>query len=400
MTDKALVSVASCDHLSDDSEVIAAVADVLERLRSRLTWLSTAQRIMIKTNVGYGDFTKHHGRYVAITDPAVVEGVIAFIRRRSEADILVAGGPSMGDTITYLGTAGYPERLAPYGVRLVDLNRPPYAEYAVPDGGTIFRSYTLSAEFQMVDAVIAVAKLKAHKSTGVTATLKNLFGAAPTSIYGNPRRYLHAPVRLPRSVVDLSLTLKPVLGVIDALVASDKREWSGTPVETDLILAGNNLVATDATAMRFMGFDPGSTYPQAPYVFDQNPILLANQAGLGPIGVEEISVDGIQPQGLIDFSVERGWPPDVIEALHRSTAEQALMYQQQREHIRAQYEGQYVCISDGEVIWNAASLDNLGSRADMARRLGSASDALFLKLVGPASDDPEHYAMYQDYLGD
>ena len=400
MTDKALVSVASCDHLSDDSEVIATVADVLERLRSRLTWLSTAQRIMIKTNVGYGDFSKHHGRYVAITDPAVVAGVVAFIRRYSEADILVGGAPSLGDTIDYLDTAGYSQRLAPYGVRLVDLNQPPYAEYGVPGGGTIFRSYTLSAELQKVDAVVSVAKLKAHRSTGVTATLKNLFGMTPVSIYGNPRRYLHAPVRLPRAVVDLSLTLKPVLGVIDALVASDRREWSGTPVETDLILAGDNLVATDATAMRFVGFDPADTYPHPSYVLDHSPVLLAAEAGLGPIAVEQISVDGVQPLRLLDFSVERGWSLDVIEALHRSTAEQALTYQQQRERIRDQYEGQYICMANGEVIWSAASLDSLGSRADMARRLGSAAGALFLKLVGPASEDPEHYAPYQDYLGD
>jgi uncharacterized protein (DUF362 family) len=323
---------------------------------------------------------------------------VAFLRRHTLADIVVAGATSLGDSVDYLERAGYREKLAPYNVRLMDLNRPPFAKYDVPQAGTIFREYTLSAELMAVDALVSVAKLKAHLSTGVTATMKNLFGIAPVSIYGNPRRYLHAPVRLPRALVDLSLILKPVLGVIDALISSDQREWRGTPVESNLLLAGDNLVATDATAARFMGFHPRDTYPHAPYVFDHNPLLLASEAGVGPVDTDAISVDGLQPHQLFDFSVERKWPPETIEMLHRSTSEQALLYCEQRERFRTEHEGKYVCIADGEVIWSEDSLDGLGSRAEIARRLASPESGLFLKKVGAEADDPEHYEPYREYL--
>ena len=71
--DSPLVRAAFCDHRAADANIVAAVIKLLEGLRSRLVWLPTARRIMIKTNLGFRDFRRHHGRYVAITEPAVVE---------------------------------------------------------------------------------------------------------------------------------------------------------------------------------------------------------------------------------------------------------------------------------------------------------------------------------------
>jgi uncharacterized protein (DUF362 family) len=393
-----LVRTVFCDHRADDVQIVATVEDLLEGLRPRLAWLNTARRILVKTNIGYNDFRQHHGRYVAITEPAVVEGVVAFLRRHSAAEICVAEAATEADVLDYFHRAGYLQRLAPYDVQLVDLNRPPFAEYAVPQGGTIFRSYTLSAEFQAVDAVISVAKLKSHLSTGATATLKNFFAVPPVSIYGDPRRYLHAAVRLPRTVVDMTLVLKPVLGVIDALVCADQQEWYGPPVETNLLLAGDDLVATDATAMRFMGIDPSDNYPHPPYLFDDNPVLLAAGVGLGTLKAEEITIEGPEPRPLFPFAAKRHWQPEVVEALRRSTAEQALLYDQQRERFRSGYEGKHVYIARGEVVWSGDSLNGLPTRGELARKLGDAVSGLFLKRVGPASEDPEIYERYREVL--
>lgn len=398
MTDKPVVRTTCCSHRADDAEVVKAVVDLLNGLRPRLSWLSTARSIMVKTNIGATDFRQHHGRPIAITDPAVVEGVVAFLRQHTDAAILVAEASTGEDTMTVFDLLGYPQRLAEYDVRMVDLNRPPFAEYTVPQGGTIFRSYTLSAEFQSVDAFISVSKLKSHLSTGATVTLKNLFGIPPVPVYGNPRRYVHAFVRLPRTVVDMALILKPVLGVVDALISADRREWQGPAVETNLLLAGDNLVATDATAMRFMGMDPTDTYPHAPYILDHQPVLLSAQAGLGPVSADEIEVDGVQPVRLFDFDIDRHWEPDVVQAVRRSTAEQALLYQREREQFREQHENQYVCIGDGEVIWEGENLASLPRRGELASKLYGVSSGLFLKRVGPASEDPEHYERYEEVL--
>ena len=52
-------------------------------------------------------------------------------------------------------------------------------------------------------------------------------------------------------------TLKPALTVIDGFVGMEGRgPTDGTPVKMDLIIAGRDVVATDATAARIMGPDP------------------------------------------------------------------------------------------------------------------------------------------------
>ena len=58
-------------------------------------------------------------------------------------------------------------------------------------------------------------------------------------------------------VVDINTVIKPALTVIDGFVAMEGRgPTNGTPVKMDLIIAGKDVVATDATAARIMGFDP------------------------------------------------------------------------------------------------------------------------------------------------
>jgi uncharacterized protein (DUF362 family) len=58
-------------------------------------------------------------------------------------------------------------------------------------------------------------------------------------------------------VVDINSVLKPALTVIDGFVGMEGRgPVDGTPVKMDLIIAGTDVVATDAIAARIMGFDP------------------------------------------------------------------------------------------------------------------------------------------------
>jgi len=101
-------------------------------------------------------------------------------------------------------------------------------------------------------AVISAAKLKTHANTGVTLGMKNMFGLLPEKFKGK-----YHTIGISKVVVDINTVLKPVLTVIDGFVGMEGiGPINGKPVQMDLIIAGNDVVATDATACRVMGIDP------------------------------------------------------------------------------------------------------------------------------------------------
>ncbi|MCZ6676277.1 MAG: DUF362 domain-containing protein, partial [Candidatus Poribacteria bacterium] len=56
----------------------------------------------------------------------------------------------------------YEHHLKEFGVQFVDACLPPFKDYEVPGGGSMFDLYTLSACFDEADAVVSVAKMKNH----------------------------------------------------------------------------------------------------------------------------------------------------------------------------------------------------------------------------------------------
>ena len=101
-------------------------------------------------------------------------------------------------------------------------------------------------------AVISAAKLKTHSNTGVTLGVKNMFGLLLDKFKGK----YHA-MGISKVIVGINTALKPALTVIDGFVGMEGvGPINGKPVQMDLILAGKNVVATDATACRVMDIDP------------------------------------------------------------------------------------------------------------------------------------------------
>jgi hypothetical protein len=239
--------------------------------------------------------------------------------------------------------------------------------------------------------------MKSHEASGLTLTLKNLFGWPSMKVYGGPRRYLHAPVRLPRALADLGLILRPSLCVIDGLVAAGRSEWGGDPLRMDCILAGDNTVATDAVGARLMDIDPEAEYPDFPYMFDSNTLLQATRAGLGPVDAEEIEVVGDAAEPLMKrFHVDRRRPPELVDAVRRDTCVQALLYRERREEFLTDHGGHCIGLVDGKVVFSEPDLSTLGSRGQAMS--GHPESAFFLKYVEPADSDPEQYGVYERIL--
>ena len=53
----------------------------------------------------------------------------------------------------------------------------------VPGGGLMYAGYDLNHSYRDTDVFISLAKLKEHRTAGVTLSMKNCFGITPCTIY-------------------------------------------------------------------------------------------------------------------------------------------------------------------------------------------------------------------------
>lgn len=395
MVARPVVSVVRCDAEASDTVVenrLVAAADLMGNVADLFRGKN---KVYIKPNLGIDDVRLHAGRQVALADASVIRATVSLIRRHYDGELILGDASTGMPCRRVFDAEGLGQALQGLDVRLVELNEGSFSDWAVPGPPAMFSRYKFSDELRGVDAVVSIAKLKSHVSTGATACLKNLFGMTPCPVYGAPRRYLHAPIRLPRVLVDIGTLFPPVLNVIDGLVAQDGREWGGRPVQTNVLIVGNNVVATDATAVRLMGNDPTANYGVAPFLFDANPLPLAHAHGLGPIAAAEIEVRG---DDIVDlghhFAVDRTWSVELDRA-RTDVAIQMKTYQRERDSLLRHDEGKFAILAGGHVLDVLESIDALPRRAEVAARVGREDAGILVKQVLPAEIEPERFDVYE-----
>jgi uncharacterized protein (DUF362 family) len=211
----------------------------------------------------------------ATTDPIVVEAIIKKISDLPVKVYVVESDATMTNADKAYAATGMKEMCDRNGVEFLNLrHQEDKVTLKIPNGETMksVKVPRIVAE----SAVISAAKLKTHMATTVTLGMKNMFGLLPDKFKGK----FHAK-GISNVVVDINTVLKPALTVIDGFVGMEGRGPSdGTPVKMDLIIAGTDVVATDATASRVMGIDPKGI----------KHIRRAHEKGLG--NIDDIEVIG------------------------------------------------------------------------------------------------------------
>lgn len=209
----------------------------------------------------------------ATTDPMVVEAIIERLKDLKVKIYVVESDATMTNADKAYEATGMREMVQRNGVEFLNLRHvKDRVKIEVPDSETL-GSVTVP-RIVTESAIISAAKLKTHMSTKVTLGMKNMFGLLPDKFKGK-----YHMQSISKVVVDVNTVLKSSLTVIDGFVAMEGRGPSdGKPVKMDLIIAGKDPVATDATASRIMGFDP----------HEISHIRRAHEKGLGNIGDIEI----------------------------------------------------------------------------------------------------------------
>jgi uncharacterized protein (DUF362 family) len=208
----------------------------------------------------------------ATTDPIVVEALIKRLKDLSVEVFVVESDASMTNADKAFEATGMAELCNRYGVKYLNLrHEKDKVKIKIPNGDAL-KTVTVP-KIITESAIISAAKMKTHMATKVTLGMKNMFGLLPDKL-----KFKYHAMGISKVVVDINTVLKPHLTVVDGFVAMEGRgPTDGTPVKMNLIVAGQDVVATDATCARIMGFDPK----------DISHIRGANQKGIGEIdGVE------------------------------------------------------------------------------------------------------------------
>nr|WP_255603932.1 DUF362 domain-containing protein [Oscillochloris sp. ZM17-4] len=342
------------------------------------------------------------GQRQQLVSDSVMRATLRLLRERTSAEIICVDVSfyCMYNGETLENTCNVAPLLREFAVPYVDGTRPPYRLAHVPGGGLMFDRYTMMEALLDADEVVSVATIKNHAFMGVTGCLKNLFGLMPGEPHGHPRTYYHHLVRMPGMLADIGRMLDPALNIVDALVGQAGQEWSAAgPPEgriVDALIAGDQVIATDAAMMQLMGHDPQADWMTPPFHRDRNPLLVAAEGGFGTVdlgAVDYASEVAPQPPGAF-FAIMTD-PPEVTHSWRRTMCEQALFYRDNPQRF-TRYAGEYILLQDGEVRWHSPGGTITVSRRELAG--GHPDRALFYKYVDPEEAEGERYEVYERAL--
>jgi uncharacterized protein (DUF362 family) len=191
------------------------------------------------------------------THPLLVCAAVECFRRLGAKNVLVGEGPGhQRDTELVLHESGFTEEMRHLKVPFVDLNRDELVMTRLLAAYTGMRHLWLPRAVLEADFVVSMPKVKTHHWSGVTLSMKNMFGVVPGAKYGWPKNILHWK-GIQESILDVCATVPVHFVIADAIVAMEGNgPLTGRPRPLNRIVLADDPVAADATCARLMGLDP------------------------------------------------------------------------------------------------------------------------------------------------
>lgn len=238
---------------ANPEDVYPAVTKVLE-LSGCVTRFAPGLKVVVKPNLITDD-----PEYIARGANTSIPVLESLLRVLADCACRVTVGESE------VGTKTQGRRLAE-AVRYMDLdhlckrygaafaNFTEDAKVRVPVKGLHFKHFDLSYRQAEAELVITVPKIKTHKYAGMTCSLKNMYGMIPEG-----RRVIYHRW-LSKAITDINLVFKDrLVTLVDGMIAMEGNgPVYGDPVEMNMVLAAQDLVAADTTCARLIGLDPRS----------------------------------------------------------------------------------------------------------------------------------------------
>ena len=242
------------------------------------------------------------------TNPLLVAAAAECFRRLGARQVIVAEGPGhQRDTQLVLSESGYASILRESGIRFMDLNRDELMQVDLRANYSGLKRLWLPKTVVEADLLVSMPKVKTHHWSGVTLSLKNMFGVVPGSRYGWPKNILHWN-GIQQSILDICATVPVHFVIADAIMAMEGNgPLNGTPRPLGRIVLADDPVAADATCARLMGLEPD----RVPHICEASKFLgnccveVIDQAG------ETVQSPGVPFQVVPEF--------EFLRQLHSST---------------------------------------------------------------------------------
>ncbi len=400
------VRAVQCDYRASEAEVYEALKRATAPMTEAWARIRKAKRIGLKFNQDKQPHNRVYfeGQLQQLVSEKVARAFLRLLRERTDAELICSdvsayvmyGAAHITETLTFASV------FRDFGIHFADGTKPPYKTVNVPGGGLMFQEYVLPEAAVDVDEFISVAKLKNHAFMGVTLCAKNLFGLMPGEPESHARTYFHHVVRMPYLLADLAKIFNPVLNVIDGLIGQAGQEWGngseeqGPPRICNTLIAGDQIIATDACATHLMGHDPQSDWLTPPFHRDRNHLLVAAESGFGTVDLQTIDFQSEVQRPLGQFYAILHEPQEQIVSVRRTTSEQGLIYRDKQRQFVDQFAGNYILLQQGEVRWHD-KVSNI--HIDRRSLQGFRPDqGMYLKYVDPEETEGEQFAVYEKVM--
>jgi uncharacterized protein (DUF362 family) len=239
----------------------------------------SGKTVLLKPNM-----VEFHPGSPVTTNPAALKAAFHLFDYLGAKDIIIGEGPGhMRDTEFLLEATGLGKACKELGVKFVDLNLDELEVLDLKEGFSGLKQMFLPRTLMNADVVVSVPKMKTHHWVGMTASMKNFFGAVPGRKYGWPKNLLHMR-GIPQCILDLQDLIKPRFALVDAVVAMEgDGPINGKAKEMGFFVLGDDLAAIDATCARTIGFDP----------YELDYIKIAGEV-VGNISTDAVTVIGLE----------------------------------------------------------------------------------------------------------
>ena len=249
--------------------------DLLESLNF-IDWRKYVKKdsvVFIKPN-----FTFPYYKEGVTTNLELLKNLLEIIKER--ADNVIVGESDGGNHSFTADDAfkgqGMKKICKEIGVELINLSKLPSVFVEDKIQGKKVKVQLPKLLLEKVDCFVSVPVLKVHVMTGVSLSIKNLWGCYPDTMRGLHHQNFDYKIAL------IAKLLNPKIVVIDGIYALDGHgPMYGKPVKLNLIITSNNPVVSDALGTNIMGIPLKMA----------NHILVTERTGIGTTDLREVKTN-------------------------------------------------------------------------------------------------------------
>ena len=253
------------------SLITRAAIDGLGGIRK---FVSRGDVVVVKPNIGW-DRTPE---YAANTNPEVVAAIVRLCREAGASKVKVFDNPVNDARRTYK-QSGIADAAKSAGAVVSYIDDRKFKDMRI--NGLVLKSWPLYTEVFEADKIINVPIAKTHGLTDLTLGMKNWMG-----IMGGWRGRIH--LRIDKSLVDLAMTVKPVLTVLDAVrILTANGPAGGNLADVKIlntVIAGIDPVAVDAFGATLFSRKPA----------DLGYVRIGHEVGLGKMDLGRVKIKRIR----------------------------------------------------------------------------------------------------------